>query len=235
MTKEVVISGVLMLLFSDMRAQPFSSDSDFISVAASVASEIYSERMKDHIHLYDGSDYRIYSKNGDQHPYYNEDWEVGSVFYNGSLYSNEEMLYDLYRDQVIIQDFYGGNFIQLVAEKIDHFNLNDHTFVRISDKEIPSGFYDLRVDGEIKFYIKRSKAFKEVVTSDAVVDEFKTINKYYIYRNNTYYQVKNKRTVRLILRDYEDSINPFIKKEHLDFRSNFEYSMIRLIQFCNGL
>ena len=212
------------------------ADTSFVSIAEKNARSIYKERMKDHVHLFEGKDYKFYESDNDQHPYFNPDWSVGSVFYNGSLFTNEEILYITYKDEVVIQDFYGANFIQLIAEKVDYFTLDGHTFVYITDPSVKSGFYDLLVDGEIKAYAKRGKEFKENISSAGIEVEFRETNKYFIFRNNKFYPVKGKRSVRLVLSDHEAAVKQFIRSEKLQFRKkSVENTIVRITQYCNGL
>jgi hypothetical protein len=191
--------------------------------------------MEDHIHLFEGSDYRLFQSSNDQHPYFNTDWSVGVIFYNGNLYANEEILYNTFKDKVIIQEYYGGNFIQLVPEKIDYFVVDGHKFVRITAPSMKSGFYDLLVDGEIKLYARRSKEFKQIVSTSGIVNTFREINKYYLFRNNQFHPVKNKRSVRLVLSNFEDELNQYIRSERLKFRNTFESTVIKITKYCNEL
>ena len=227
---------LLFLLLSStwLHAQTNLADSTILTFAEANARAIYKNRIVDNVHLYEGVDYKPYQGRNDQHPYFNINWSVGSVFYNGSLYTEEEILYDILNDKVIIQDYFGGSFIQLVSEKVDYFYLDGHKFVWIADPTIKAGFYDLLVDDVIKLYVRRSKEFKQVISASEVVDEFKEINKYYLVRNNTFYPIKNKRSVRTVLSDYEEKINQLIRDQNLQFRDSFEESVILLTRFCNA-
>jgi hypothetical protein len=234
MVKRLLIGLLLFQQTIAVFAQTLA-DTSFIPRAEVNARAIYKDRMRDNVHLFEGSDYRPYESSNDQHPYFDQDWLVGSLFYNGSLYTNEEILYNTFKDKVIVQDYFGSNSIQVVAEKVDYFSIDGHTFVRITDASIKPGFYDLLVDGEIKLYAKRSKEFKEVISSLTIVEEFKEINRYYLFRNDKFYPVKNKRSVRFVLSDFDEELRRYIRSEKLQFRGAFESTVIKITQFCNEL
>lgn len=233
--KKLHLIWIIFSPISWLSAQSYSADSSYVSAALLNAQTIYKEKIKDNIHLFEGIDYRPYHNSNDQHPYFKEDWLVGSVFYNGSLFTNEEMLYDIFKDKIIIQDYFGGNSVQLVSEKVDYFLLDGHTFVWIPNSELQPGFYDLLVDGEIKFYARRTKEFKEIISSNTIEEEFNEKNKYYLFRNNTFYPIKSKRSVRLVLSDFEDNVNKILREQTLPFRRDFERSVISIIKSCNEL
>jgi hypothetical protein len=235
MIKWIFLSWFLFQQTIGLFAQPVLGDTSFVSKAEANSRAIYVDRMKDHIHLFEGSNYRLFQSRNDQHPYFNVDWSVGVIFYNGNLYANEEIFYNTFKDKVIIQEYYGGNFSQLVSDKIDYFIVDGHRFIRITAPSVKSGFYDLLVDGEIKLYVKRSKEFKQTVSTSEIVEEFKEINKYYLFRNNQFYPVKNKRSVRLVLSDFEDELNQYIRNERLEFRNTFERTIIKITKYCNEL
>src|ERR1700741_4412256 len=76
--------------------------------------------------LYTGSLYvRDYFK-VKGHPFFQIDsFQKGEVFYNGVLYKNTNLLYDLSNDNVILEYVEGIRLI-LVPEKISYFNLAGH-------------------------------------------------------------------------------------------------------------
>ncbi len=203
--------------------------------AISNAKDVYARAMVDQIHLFEGRSYTVYSSQRDEHPYYYEDWMSGTIFYNGHPYYHDAILYDIFRDQVIVRDFYGGNWIQLISEKVDYFILNDHKFARIENAGVKDGFYDQLVEGEIKFYVSRSKEFVQEVSSAEIKNKFEGYDRYYLFRNETFYRVKNKRSLLTILSDFQREIDQYIKQNDIHFRKNFEMSAIKITQFCNGL
>lgn len=235
MFKKLILVWSQCLLISTVFAQTDLVDTSFISAAKANLHEFYSNKLVDQIQLYNGGHYTPYDATGKEHPYFLEELEEGSIFYYGYLYKNEEMLYNTFTDKIIINDFYSVNLIQLISEKVDYFLLAGHTFVRLNHPSLKSGFYDLLVDGDIKLYAKRFKQFKEEIDAYEVKNKFTEKSNYYIFRDGNYYPVKNKRTVRNVLSDFDKELDQYIRKNKIVFRGTFESSVSRLIEFCNAL
>ena len=56
----------------------------------------------------------------------------GTIFYNGMLYQDIPMWYDLVKDEVVVQNIDSLSMISLHNERIDYFSLLGHYFIKIS-------------------------------------------------------------------------------------------------------
>jgi hypothetical protein len=167
-----------------------------------------------------------YNVKGD--PFFQVDsFQKGEVFYNGMLYKNIDLLYDLSHDNVIVK--YSGDVnLVLVPEKTGYFNLPGHLFIKGSDASpAKQGFYDLLFDGKIKVVVKRSK--EQVPWSKSF--EFNSVfiqhNDYFIYKDGNYKAAKNKKELLDVLEDKKADLKDFISKNKLDFRKDFEKALVQ--------
>jgi len=166
------------------------------------------------------------------HPFFPTDsFQKGEVFYNGVLYKNVDLLYDLSHDNVIVRYSEDVNLV-LVPEKTGYFNLPGHLFIKGSDASpAKQGFYDLLYDGKIEILVKRVK--EQVPWSKSF--EFNSVfiqnNTYFIYKDGSYKRVKNKKEILDVLGDKEADLKDFISKKKPDFRKDFEKALVQTVRY----
>src|SRR5712672_2877441 len=99
----------LLLIASVSFAQPASRDTAFVASAKQNTKDLYSHFITSQSQLYRGSDYHKYVPTEDEHPYFMlDDWKEGTIAYDGEYYENVPLLYDMFKDKVIIEN-YGSN------------------------------------------------------------------------------------------------------------------------------
>lgn len=166
------------------------------------------------------------------HPFFQTDsFQKGEVFYNGVLYKNVDLLYDLSHDNVIVK--YSGDVnLVLVPEKTGYFNLPGHLFVKGSDApSVRQGFYDLLFDGKIQILVKRTKEQVPWSKSFEFNSVFVQTNNYFIYKDGNYKRVKSKKEILDVLEDRKTELKDFISKNKLDFRKDFEKALVQTAKY----
>lgn len=159
---------------------------------------LYQQATVESQHLYNGSEYYVYDDDVEEHQFFeSEDWEDGSVVYDDRLYQPVPMLYDIVKDQVIIEHARGYDNVKLQSEKLTAFTLQKHTFVRLleTDSGIRTGFYDLLYDGAIKVLARRIKERKEAIENLRIKITFPAKSVFFIYKDRVYHSVNNKKSV----------------------------------------
>ncbi len=109
--------------------------------AYALALNQYHDYLKPEPNLYRGGQYVDYPFSLESgQPYFGEDkMRKGTVFYNGILYGDILLLYDLVKDIVIINDPTHIYKISLITWQVDRFTIEDHLFIRLSDSLKPLG------------------------------------------------------------------------------------------------
>ncbi len=116
---------------------------DTSSVAYNNAKEFYFKTLGPELSLYNGIYYRGYNRypNDEGQPYFGSDDLIdGSVFYDGTLYENVAMQYDLVEDKLIIDHKYGAVRLELITKKIKYFIFNRHHFVYLPPQRLNRSF-----------------------------------------------------------------------------------------------
>jgi len=200
----------------------------------------YHQFLKPETGLYNGREYYDYSatiKDGD--PFFlSTKFNTGSVVYDGILYENVPILYDLVTSDVIITDSNYFYRIKLNGERVSRFSVLQHTFIRLdedSNAVIKPGFYDLLFDGETRLYKKHIKRVQESVTNEGVRKYIVESIDYYISKRNVYYQVNSKNDLLAVLKDRKKELNTFVKKNKLDTRRKKDESFTTLVAYYDQL
>lgn len=166
----------------------------------------------------------------------------GNIVYDGLTYSDVRIKYDLIQDQLIILHFDKMTAVTVESQHVDSFSLLNHTFVHIrTDDTKPAingpepGYYDLLYDGKIDLLAKRTKAITEKVTETMVESSVSQEDKYYLFRDSVYTEIKSKKNLLKLLRSTQGQNQQFIKANHLNFKRDKENALIELVKFHDSI
>jgi hypothetical protein len=95
------------------------------------------------------------------HPFFNSNIPgIGSIQYDGKYYEGIYLLYDEYKDIVVLSD--QSRLIELNTDKITKFTINGSQFVHIDKlynlKDNKYDLYEFLEDGKIKLFRKEIKS-----------------------------------------------------------------------------
>ena len=232
------IPAILLLSFylHGVAQQPLS-DSAFYNQSVNVALQSYKKEIQENLHIYNGSEYLRTGHGVKGTPFFASDSLLqGDVFYDGRLYKNISIHYDLVTDDVVINNYAQNNEIKLVPEKLDYFYILQHLFVRITaDSSLPSfintGFYEKLLDGRFSLFARRTKVrrlFGNASDNDARFNEY---NHYFVLLNNTFYRVDDKGDFLALMAGKKNEIRKYIKDNKIDFNRKREESMVRVAEY----
>src|SRR4030095_3253272 len=160
------------------------------------------------------------------HPFFETDsLQKGDVFYNGVLYKNADLLYDLSHDNLVTKYAEDANLV-LVREKVTYFKLRGHLFVAGGDA-LGKGFYDVLYTGKIEVLVQRKKELVPWSKSMEFDAAFSQTNNYFIYKDSSYYKVNSKQDLMDVLKDKRTELEEFISKNRRDFKKKFETALLR--------
>jgi hypothetical protein len=212
-------------------AQSIRGDSVFQDRSVDNAIALYAHSMGNQSHLFNGTEYIVYASSNGEHPYFNDDWTDGSVYYEGQHYGPVPLLYDLSTDKLVTENAHGAP-MQLISRKIKYFTLNQHVFVNMRDSQVlKEGFYDLLYDGKTKVYAQRKKALQKNISGTELQKKFEESVRYFIYKEGSYFLVKNKKDVFTLFEDQKDPLKKFVRASHLHFRPSMETAIRQMAQF----
>jgi hypothetical protein len=130
--------------------------------------------------------------------------------------------------------------IQLLNERITQFMLFDDKFIRIvRDTEntvlVRTGFYDLLYEGKVSLLKKEEKIVRDDVTTGELLRFIDIHDYYYIKRNNSYYNINNKKNLFSIFKDRKKDIRQYIRKNKLSYRKDRDNMLAKATAYYDQL
>lgn len=237
-----MVLPLCLLVSGTAAAQGATADTAFVQRSVQHAVDTYTKSLGAQTHLYNGTEYVNYVApyfEGDQYFHLNAA-TAGSVFYDGTWYEKVPMLYDIVRDELIIPYNTTGMLMKLIREKVDTFQVHNHTYVRLQPDSagaiaLEPGFYDLLHSGDVQLLVKRRKTMQEKATPDGVEGEFRSSDKYYIRKDGTYHQVRTKGSVYKLLADKKKQLRAYASEQKLKFRKDRENAILALVNYYDNL
>lgn len=215
----------------------YSTDTAVLAQQRKSISALYYNSLDIQSGLYNGSEYIVYvSLLKDGHPYLDTaQLTAGSVFYDGMLYQNVPMLYDIVKDELIVQHYNKVFYVQLVQSKVENFDFLDRKFVHLGRDStqkgnVKNGFYELLYAGNIKLYAKRIKTIQEFIPDMQVERRVFSNNRYFIYKDSTFHEVFTQSSVLKVLADKKSAISQALRKQNVRFRKQREAAMVLMLQ-----
>lgn len=203
------------------------------------AEVYYQQKIKDDALIYIGKEYAGYQPGLQGFPFYMKDkMQVGDIFYNGNLYKNVPLLFDIFRQEVVIDNYNKVALLQLLNEKITYFIIDGNRFEKFSSISNLNGtvdaidaFYEVAFTGKASVLIKRQKIIKKGKKSDdpnfsSAPDFFIEKDVFFIRNANKLFQVTGKNQLLNALESKRASIKKFIRQNHLHFKKNIEKDLI---------
>jgi len=158
-----------------------------------------------------------YAVSNGRYRYYTttDNYIKGTVVYENQNYYDIDLKYDLYQDILIYRPTAeSGNIgIELIAQNVDYFMLNNKKFVNVGKTVSPmitfiKGYYEESLNGKnFIFYIKHHKDRKDVMNETRSYTEFEDNNEYFIFRNDTYHKIASKSDIIALFPDLKKKIN----------------------------
>jgi hypothetical protein len=184
--------------------------------------------------LYNGRQYYVYDSRSEEHQFFlDRKWKKGSVLYDGQLFDSIPMLYDIFKDELVIKHFNGDDLL-LQSEKTDSFILNGHRFERLeAGKEINdqmrTGFYDILYNGKTRTLVRRSKQRQETIREKRIIALFPQKNLFYIRKDESFHAVHSKKSVFGLFPEHKKELRKVLKDQKIKFKKNRELAIARIV------
>ncbi|HEY0679625.1 MAG TPA: hypothetical protein VGD17_15175 [Chitinophagaceae bacterium] len=234
MRKHFFLFSVLSFFVISILAQePQVNDS---IVKANLVS-YYHSSFQEQQGLYNGIEHSGYSPVIKGHAYYlTRDWQKGTVWYDGIFYKDVSLLYDIYKDQVVIRHSNEIYIIGLVSSKVSAFTISGLRFKRLSiaAENIQAGFYELLFEGKLTVLAKRSKKLREYINVKMEY-EFLDQDQLIIEKDGTYNIIRKESNLIDVLGDQRALVKQYLRKNKIRFRDNPQQAIILAVEYYESL
>ncbi|MBL7870877.1 MAG: hypothetical protein JNM78_04655 [Cyclobacteriaceae bacterium] len=234
--KKISLTFSVALLHTLLLGQMMKSDSLVLSSSRQSLTNLYDQNLGGNTHLYNGIEFidPFQKKVLEGFPYFlMDDWQDGSIFYDGQLYENIPFLFDIFKDRIIVDHPRSHARIELIPQKIKYFTIADKHFVQL--KSPTAGFYQELYRGETIIYARHYKTIQEKIGSKSMITEFLTRRKLYIVREGTYHVITSKKSALKVLKEHKSELNKLLGQEKISFKNNKEYALARMGQYFDQL
>jgi len=199
---------------------------------------VYYQNLGEESPLYNGSEYIEYAYTLQEgHPFFQVvNFINGNVNVDGMIFHDVPMLYDIVKDQLIIQDFQKVYKITLPADRVQQFFLLGHLFVHLNaSDQVKTGFYDQLYKGKISLFAKREKKILEKYSNIQISKVVISQNVYYIKKDGVYYTIKNKSSLFSALKSKKKEVQQYLKANDIKFKREPERAMIMAVRYYDQL
>ena len=199
---------------------------------------VYYQNLGEESPLYNGSEYIEYAYTLQEgHPFFQVvNFINGNVNVDGMIFHDVPMLYDIVKDQLIIQDFQKVYKINLPADRVQQFFLLGHLFVRLNaSDQVKTGFYDQLYKGKIALFAKREKKILEKYSNIQISKVVISQDVYYIKKDGVYYTIKNKSSLFSALKSKKKEVQQYLKANDIKFKREPERAMIMAVKYYDQL
>lgn len=206
------------------------------------AVAFYNQSLSEELHLFNGREYKGYAdKFSTGTPYFLTDkWSKGTLHYEGKMYENVSLLYDVAKDELVYLYFDNASAVRLEKQRVSAFSIMNHNFIYIPSDSLhassmTSGFYDELYHGNNSLIVKRTKNIQTSLRQSGA--EIKVFYKdhYYLRRGDRYEAVSNKKTLLHNLSDKRKELQQYIKQNKLSFKKDMENAMTKTVAYYDQL
>jgi hypothetical protein len=229
----------LLFFFSIIKAGGQRAETIAYTSASDSLLSVYQATLGSDLPLYNGRQFYGYYKLTKESPFYPEEtqWNIGSVQYENMWYRNVPLMYDIYKDEVIIKHNRGPYI--LYRDRVQEFSILDKVFIRIDEDKkngiATEGFYQRLSTGKITMFAKRIKKTEEDKSSAVLEIRFIFKTRFYILKDGHYSLISSRKSLLTLLNDKSSELRQYIKKAKLKYRANRELYITQVADFYNKL
>lgn len=224
-------------------SQKTAEDSIAYASAIENAKSIYHKALYPEEGLYTGPEYYGYPfRFQEGQPYYYKDQlDTGWIKYEGVLYQNVGLRYDLIRDQVMVIQPRNNARICVINDRVDRFYLFNTTFIYLKTDTakgaISSGIYALLYEHNDNMLLKRNRKTitEELSTNEGILRFINDNNSFAIKKGNTYYPVSGKKDVLKVYADKKKQLQQYIRRNNLDFKRDKDNALAKSVAYYDSL
>ena len=223
-------------------AQPGTSDSLFYSASIDFIKQNYTSAVREALPVYNGSEYIKYIPRTKGHPFfYSDSFVKGNIFYQGVLYENVSLQYDLVYDKVLLRNYPGDFIMVLGSEKIKYFTIANHIFEKQDSlSELfnnQSGVFLEKVYGgrTVTGYMKTKKVFLPPLRAEDSIPSYAAYTDYYVKKDEKLYPVSSIRKLIGVLSEKRDMLKAFADDNNLAMRKIDDEMMIQVLDYYEQL
>jgi hypothetical protein len=242
MKKQVIFFVVCLLAIGgDLPAQDQLSDSSFYSKSLSSVRSQYMKNIGPNSYLYQGVAYQRYWNGLTGHPFLDMDrFQQGSVYYNGTLYEDVPLMYDIIRDEVISKTFSKEEDLRLLGEKIHSFSIGTRHFIRVevdslNASSVAGGFYEKLYEGSISVLAKHQKRIERSLKAEENITRINAYTYFFVLKDGKYHKIETERDLLAVFKEQKAEIRKFLNRRGISFKNEKTKAIVQTAGYYEQL
>lgn len=214
---------------------------DSVPSSLTEAILVYTHSPAADARLYNGIVYLGYDRHAQGHPFFMSDSSLpGSVCYDGIVYPQETLSYDMDKGILIIPDRRKTLDIQLLSEKIRWFTIGQHRFVHLTPDSNAvnapeAGFYEELYRGKATAWAWHEKRMLSGGDVGGHAYHYQQYDHYYLELNGRFYTIHNNSSLLNAFGTGKDEIKTFLRKSRISFKKNPEHALTAAAEYYTQL
>ena len=189
--------------------------------------------------LYRGLGFEFYDLQSKSAPYFKDSiaFTNGSVKYDGDIFKNIPLLYDLHKQLLITLMYDNLTKISLHNDYVTEFDVRGHHFINYKpdsvNKKMDAGFYDEIYNGKHQLLVRRVKSRQQESLTLKTI--FIPSIEYYIKMGEKYTTVNSKGKLLDVLKDKKKELKKYISTANLDFGDAKEQAILKTVAYYDQI
>jgi len=248
MSKPICLSSAVMIFCAffgtNCIAQATRGDSSSQQNAFNNAVALYNSALDVQVPVYSGPEYYFYDPHIRGNAYYQDinGFSKGSVYYDGTMYNNISLLYDINTDQLVC--LFPNRISKFIVQKdrVQTFDYLGSHFINVNKDTLPNntvletGYYRQLYNGKSEVLAKYTKSMQSTTSTSNLVEYYFTGKTYfYIKKNNVFRSVGSKGSVLDLFKERKADLKKFIKANNIDFKEKPEEAMVKVATWYDHL
>jgi hypothetical protein len=189
--------------------------------------------------LINGREYSVYSDIHRSNPFFKSATDAtGTIFYHGRIYTDLHLLYDIYKDELILNYLNSDGYLKLISlnmQCIDSFLIITNnepvmfqTVVFPGNAELKNGYYETAFKGRTSLLIKH---IKEKEKKEGYDNYNYTVQRY-LCINGTYSRIRSLLKFVKLFGDKNTLMKKYIASIHVGpFRKISDADLVRILRY----
>jgi hypothetical protein len=236
-----------LVILKSASGQTVSLDTNQLQAAVKNVNAYYTKAIGEQLPLYNGPEYYFYNPSEIRGSAYfmETTFTPGAVYYDGTAYTGVQLLYDIYKDQLVSVLRDQNTKYVLLRDRVQNFDLLDHHFININadtlmgNTVIKTGYYDELYHGKAQVLSRRYKTIQNYTSTTGALEAYNfftaTKEDFFIRKNNTYYQVASRGEILDVLRDRKKQIGQYIKTNNIKFNKDRGRALVSIATYYDRI
>ncbi len=213
------VASLFLSVIAESQQLPSTRQSTRSSGDDTLAINSYSRIMYHNYDIVNGPEYIVYHKLNHSNPFFQSVTIcTGNVYSGGRIYSDYRLIYDIYKDELILNYLNPTGYPKLISlnkQFVDSFDiiLNNSNTYRFSnllfkpEDNMKDGYYEIMFRGKASLIYKYLKIMSQVNGQDEYFDVIKK----YIFINGEYHTINTLRKLYRLFGDKKVEMKKYTK------------------------